>query len=339
MMKMFESYEIKGMALRNRIVMPPMCTTQVPAHDGVATSFHQAHYAARAIGGASLIIVEATGVSPEGRIMDTDLGLWNDGQRDALVPVVDAVHQEGSRIAIQISHAGRKCVAVDGVPAIYGPSESAFNQEYRKPLALTAKDIDGVLADFQSAARRADEAGFDALELHAAHGYLINQFISPSANTRTDAYGDKSLFLSRVIDAVRLVWPAGKPLWVRVSVDSPRDYGPEHIISVLEKVKDRIDAVHVSSGGVIPVSPTVFPGYQVPLARTVKDALGLPVMAVGILDTPDLAEYVLQNGDADLVCIGRALLRNPNWPLEAALGHNKELFDTIPSYLRRGFHL
>ncbi|AEC02431.1 NADPH dehydrogenase [Parasphaerochaeta coccoides] len=339
MMKLFESFEIKGMKLKNRIVMPPMCTTQAHAHDGIATVFHQAHYAARAIGGTGLIIVEATGISPEGRIMDADLGLWNDAQRDALVSVVEAVHHEGGKIAIQINHAGRKCAVTDGVSSIYGPGTVAFSSEYRKPQALTEKQIEGVLADFQAAARRADEAGFDAIELHAAHGYLINQFISPTVNTRTDAYGEPSLFLSRVIDAVRLVWPADKALWVRVSADSPQDYGMGHIISVLEKVKDKINAVNVSSGGVIPVPPAVFPGYQVPLARAVKDALGLPVMVVGILDAPDLAEYVLQNGDADLVCIGRALLRNPNWPLEAALGHHKALFESIPDYLRRGFHL
>ncbi len=336
-MKMFEEYTVGRMKLRNRIVMPPMCTYQATAHDGRATAFHQTHYAARAIGGVGLVIVEATGVCPEGRISDNCLGLWNDSQRDALAQVVETVHAQGTPIAIQISHAGRKCMATDGVSTIYGPTDQAFSADYRTPAALTSTQIEKIIADFRAAALRAHQAGFDGLELHAAHGYLISEFISPTVNTRTDAWGEPSLFLSRIIDAVREVWPLEKPLWVRVSGDSPEDYGVEHCIAVLQKVRDRIDAVHVSSGGIITIPPKPYPGYQVGLARAIKEAVGLPTMAVGILGSHDLAEYVLRNGDADLVAVGRALLRNPNWALEAAFAHQKDVFDALPSYMQRGF--
>lgn len=250
-----------------------------------------------------------------------------------------SVHRQGAKIAIQLNHTGRKCLVSEMVSTIYAPSSIQFSEEYRIPKEMTERDIARVLGNFRDAARRAHEAGFDGIELHAAHGYLINEFMTPTVNKRTDAWAEPSYFLSAVIDAVREVWPAEKPLWLRVSADSPGDYGPEHLIPILEKVKDRVDLIHVSSGGVINVAPRAFPGYQVPLARRIKDAIGLPVIAVGLLDSPDLAEYVLQNGDAELVAIGRALLRNPNWPIEAAMGHQKDILEAMPVYLRRGYRL
>ncbi len=225
------------------------------------------------------------------------------------------------------------------VSTIYAPSALQFSPEYRVPKEMTEKDILRVIGNFRDAARRAHEAGFDAVEIHAAHGYLVNEFMTPALNQRTDVWGEPSYFLSCVIDAVRGVLPAEKPLLVRISAESPDAYTFDELLPVLEKVKDRIDLVHVSSGGVTPTAPHAYPGYQVPYARRVKAALNLPVIAVGMLDNPELAEYVLHEGDADLVAVGRALLRNPNWPIEAAMGHQRDVMEALPVYLRRGFRL
>ncbi len=321
--------------------MPPMCTYQVPSHDGKVTSFHQAHYVAPAIGGASLIIIEATAVSPEGRISDKDLGLWKDEQIPGFANLVKGIHEAGAKVALQLGHAGRKCMATDGVSKILAPSSLAYDDTYRTPREMNEVDIERVIDDFRQGARRADAAGIDALEIHAAHGYLINQFISPETNTRTDRFQDPSLFLSLVLNAIHEVWPKNKAVWVRVSATdySPKGYDVKYLIKVLDKVRSMIDAVHVSSGGVIPIVFPIFPGYQVSFAKDIKIALGLPTIAVGMLSSHDLAEYVLQSGSADLIAVGRGLLRNPNWLLEAALTHQQEFFAHQPEYLQRGFPL
>ncbi|WP_320129835.1 NADPH dehydrogenase [uncultured Sphaerochaeta sp.] len=340
-MKLFESCSIKNLSLRNRFVMPPMCTYMVPAHDGKVTHFHQAHYVAPAIGGAALIIIEATAVSPEGRISDNDLGLWNDEQIPGFSQLVEGIHEAGAKVALQLAHAGRKCMATDGIAEILAPSSLAYDDTYRTPREMNETDIERVLDDFKESARRANEAGIDALEIHAAHGYLINQFISPETNIRTDRFRDPSLFLSLVLDAVHQVWPKDKAIWVRVSATdySLKGYDVNYLIKVLEKVRTKIDAVHVSSGGVVPIVPQAYPGYQVSFAKDLKEALMLPTIAVGMLSSPDLAEYVLQSGSADLVAVGRGLLRNPNWLLEAALPRQKEFLLQQPAYLQGGFPL
>jgi len=318
-----------------------MCTYQVLSHDGKVTSFHQAHYVAPAIGGAALIIVEATAVSPEGRISDKDLGLWNDEQIPGLANLVKGIHEAGAKVALQLAHAGRKCMATDGISEILSPSPLAFDDTYRTPREMKEADIQRVIDDFRQAARRADAADFDALEIHAAHGYLINQFISPETNKRTDRFHDPSLFLSLVLKAVHEVWPKDKPVWVRVSATdyTPKGYDVKYIINVLDRVRPMIDAVHVSTGGVVPVVFPVYPGYQVSFAKAIKKALALPTIAVGMLSSPDLGEYVLQSGSADFIAVGRGLLRNPNWLLEAALAHQQEFFAHQPEYLQRGFPL
>ncbi len=318
-----------------------MCTYQVPSHDGKATSFHHAHYVSVALGGVGLIIVEATAVSPEGRISDEDLGIWDDDQIPALSNLVSAIHGSGSKVALQLAHAGRKCKATDGVTEILAPSPLAFDDTYRTPRAMDERDIERVIDDFRQAARRADMAGFDALEIHAAHGYLINEFITFQVNKRTDLFGDPSLFLSMVLNAVHEVWPKDKDVWIRVSATdySPHGYDVGYLIPILQKVRPMIDAVHVSSGGVEPVAFSIYPGYQVSFARDIKEALSLPTIAVGMLSCPDLAEYVLQSGSADLIAVGRGLLRNPNWLLEAALASQREFFLQLPEYLQRGFSL
>jgi NADPH2 dehydrogenase len=340
-MKLFESFVLKGLALRNRLVLPPMCTYQVAKRDGKATAFHTAHYMAPALGGVGLIILEATAVSPDGRISDYDLGLWSDNQIPGLKTLVDGIHSAGAKVAIQIGHAGRKCEAKDGVSTIFAPSPLAYDDTYRMPKEMDEKAIKQVIDEFRQAARRADEAGFDALEIHAAHGYLINQFISPATNKRTDRYREPSLFLSLVLQAVHEVWPEHKPVWVRVSATdySPSGYDVSYCCNVLTAIKPLIDAVHVSSGGVVPVVPPVYPGYQVAFAKQIGEAVGLPIIAVGMLSSPDLAEYVLQSGSAALVAVGRGLLRNPNWFLEVALQGQKEFLLQQPMYLQRGFPL
>ncbi|HKL60692.1 MAG TPA: NADPH dehydrogenase [Sphaerochaeta sp.] len=340
-MKLFEPSTIQNLSLRNRCIMPPMCTYQVSSHDGKATSFHHAHYVAPAIGGVALVIIEATAVSPEGRISDKDLGLWNDSQIPGLSNLVQGIHDAGSKVALQLAHAGRKCMAVDGVDEILSSSALAYDDTYRTPRAMNESDIERVIDEFRQAARRADKAGVDALEIHAAHGYLINQFISPKTNIRTDRFKDPSLFLSLILKAINEVWPKGKALWVRVSATdySPTGYAVKDLIAILEKVSGMIDAVHVSSGGVVPVNFPIYPGYQVSFASDIKQALALPTIAVGMLSSPDLAEYVLQSESADFIAVGRGLLRNPNWLLEAALTHHEEFFEGLPEYLRRGFPL
>jgi NADPH2 dehydrogenase len=340
-MKLFDPYTLKNLTLRNRLVMPPMCTYQVTSHDGKVTPFHHAHYLARGIGGVGLIIVEATAVLPEGRISDNDLGLWNDDQIPGFKALVDGIHGTGAKVALQLGHAGRKCEATEGVSAIFAPSSLAYNDSYRKPNAMNDQDLELAIDAFRQAARRCDAAGFDALEIHAAHGYLINQFISPETNTRTDEYGKPSFFLSRVLSAVHEVWPREKALWVRVSATdySPGGYGVEEIVQVLAKVRPSIDAVHVSSGGVVPTIPPVSPAYQVPFAKEIGKALNIPVIAVGMLSSSDLGEYVLQSGSADLIAVGRGLLRNPNWLLEVSLANQKEFLLQQPMYLQRGFPL
>jgi NADPH2 dehydrogenase len=338
-MKLSEPYALGNLELRNRLVMPPMCTYMVGSHDGKATGFHQVHYGSRAIGGVGLVIVEATAVLPEGRISDNDLGIWDDAQVPALASVADRIHEGGAKCAIQIGHAGRKCQATDGIDSIFAPSAVAYDRTYRVPEAMDDGDIEKVLFAFGQAARRADEAGFDGLEIHAAHGYLINQFISPETNKRNDRYADPSMFLSLVLRAVEPYWPKCKPLWVRVSATdySPGGYGVEQLVELLSPLKSMIDAVHVSSGGVVPVVPPSYPGYQVGFAGKIRKALDLPVIAVGMLSDPDLAEYVLQSGAADLVAVGRGLLRNPNWLLEASFRHDRTLPGRQPDYLRRAF--
>jgi len=340
-MKLFEPCSIKNLSLRNRFVMAPMCTYQVPSHDGKATSFHQAHYVAPAIGGAALIIIEATAVSPDGRITDKDLGLWKDDQIPGLTNLANGIHEAGAKVALQLGHAGRKCMATDGVLEILAPSPLAFDDPYRIPHEMKEPDIERIIDDFRQAARRADTIGIDALEIHAAHGYLINQFISPETNTRTDRFQEPSLFLSLVLNAVHEVWPKDKPVWVRVSATdySPKGYDVKYIINVLDRIRTMIDAVHVSSGGVVPIVPPMYPGYQVSFAKEIKNTLGLPTIAVGMLSSPDLAEHVLESGSADLIAVGRGLLRNPNWLLEAALAHQQEFILQQPEYLQRGFPL
>jgi NADPH2 dehydrogenase len=309
------------MKLKNRIVMPPMCMYQ--ARDGMANDWHLIHYGSRAIGGTGLIILEATGVTPGGRITDYDIGLWADAQIEPLRRIVDAIHAEGAKAAIQLIHAGRKS-SVSGLKPL-GPSPVAFNQLYPEPEAISKQGIAEIVDAFAAAARRAVKAGFDGVELHAAHGYLMHEFMSPAINARDDEYGGsregRTLFLREIISAVRSSMGPEAALWARVSAHDYVDGGltPGEVGEMVQSVAPLgLDAIHVSSGGGLPVKPDEFPGYQVTMAETVRRITGLPTMAVGKITSPELAEEILKNGRADLVAIGRELLGNPHWPLMAA---------------------
>lgn len=323
MSKLFSEIKIKNLTVKNRIVMPPMCMYCAEG-DGKVTPWHIQHYATRAIGGAGLIIVEATGVCPEGRISSNCLGLWEDDQIEGMRKLVDAVHEYGAKIGIQLNHAGRKCTA-EGV-VVEAPSAIAFDDESVVPQEMTIADIDDTVEEFKAAAARAEKAGFDIIEVHAAHGYLINEFLSPLSNTRTDEYGgsaeNRVRLLGRVLDAVKEVWPAEKDVCVRVTAEDYQEGGnhAEDLAEMLNLVKDKgIDIVHVSTGGVVSIAPKVFPGYQIPHAEVIREKTGLPVIGGGLIVDADFAESLIAEEKVDMVYMGRLLLRNPYWPLNAAV--------------------
>ncbi len=333
---LFEGFSLRDLQLKNRVVMPPMCMYQ-SGSDGRATDWHWVHYTSRAVGGVGLIIVEATGVEPRGRITDRDLGLWDEAQIPGLQRIVASVHSQNGRIAIQLGHAGRKSEVPESTPV--APSAVAFSPKYRVPAALTAAEIQEISRSFAAAAGRAVRAGFDAIEIHAAHGYLLSEFLSPLANQRSDEYGgtpaNRARFLAETVSAVRAAIPETMPLIVRVSASDydPSGNTPEAMAELLNIVKERgVDLVDVSSGAITPVLPPVYPSYQIPLARIVKERTGLPVLGGGLVTEPLQAEQIVKSG-VDLVFVGRELLRNPYWPLKAAAALHAEV-DWPESYLR-----
>jgi NADPH2 dehydrogenase len=336
---LFTEFAIKGLALKNRIVMPPMCMYSA-GRDGLATDWHYTHYATRAVGGVGLIIQEATGVEDGGRITARDLGLWADGQAEGLRPITAVVHRYGAKIAVQLNHAGRKS-EVEYLDPV-APSPVAFSDKYRTPRELTKTDITAIVARFAAAAGRAAAAGYDAVEIHAAHGYLISQFLSPLSNKRGDEYGgapaNRARLLGEVVEAVRGVLPAALPIIVRVSASDWEEGGntPETMADMLNHVKSAgIDLVHVSSGAVTPTAPRAFPGYQIPFALAIKEKTGLPVIGGGLVTEPIQAQQIIKAG-VDLVFLGRELLREPYWPLRAAYALGRDIAWPEP-YLRGKF--
>lgn len=321
MSHLFSPIKLKGLEMKNRVVMPPMCQYSVEAKDGIPNDWHFVHYVSRAVGGTGLIIVEMTDVEPDGRITDNDLGLWSDEQIPAYERIVSEVHKYGSKIGIQIAHAGRK--ATDAKEPV-SSSDIPVDSEWKKPRALSTDEVKEMVNKFKDAAKRAIVAGFDTIEIHGAHGYLIHQFHSPAINNRSDDYGkDLSKFGVEIIQAIRSVMPDGMPLIMRISAVEYMDngYGLQHSLELAKKYKEAgVDVFHVSSGGEAPpgkVKPANTPGYQVPFARAFKQALDLPVIAVGILEDVNLAEKVIEEGDAELVAIGRGMLKDPYWALHA----------------------
>ena len=355
MTSLFDPIKLRDLTIRNRVWLPPMC--QYQAIDGVPQDWHIVHYGARAAGGFGLIIAEATAVTPDGRITPRCCGLWNDAQRDAWARIVAFGHSMGAAMGVQLGHAGRKASTwwdfaghgVGSVPAADGgwptvaPSAIAF-PGFATPREATADDISAIVQAFADAAKRADQAGFDTIELHAAHGYLLNEFMSPLTNQRTDEYGGdfngRTRLLLEVCDAVRTVWPAGKPLIVRISATEWLDDGwsvDDSVALVPLLQAHGVDFIDVSTGGNVGARIETGPGYQVPVAAAVRKA-GLPVSAVGLITDAAQAQQVLDEGSADVIEIGRAALRQPSWPLWAAheLGADPAPI-TQPSYARGAY--
>ncbi|MFH1488595.1 MAG: NADH:flavin oxidoreductase/NADH oxidase [Pseudomonadota bacterium] len=316
---LFEPFSMKGLQSKNRIVMAPMCQ-YAAKEDGMPQPWHRIHYASRAVGQVGMIIAEATAVEPRGRISERDLGLWDDVFIAPYAELIGLCRSQGCKFGIQIAHAGRK--ADIRKEPIIAPSPLAFNDQYQTPVEMNQGEISGVVKAFGQAARRAVEAGVDFVEIHAAHGYLINQFLSPLTNRRQDEYGiNRSLFLRQVLEEVHRFLPPEKPLFVRISAKDYHEDGnePEDLCRLLEPLKPLFDVLHVSSGGVIDgVVLAAYPGYQVRFSEMVRRHMGCPTIAVGMLETPALAEEILRNGRADLIALGREFLRNPYWPLQAA---------------------
>ena len=333
-------FQFKGLTLKNRVVMPPMCQYSVEAQDGTPTDWHFVHYVSRAVGGTGLIIVEMTDVEPDGRISNFDLGLWSDEQIPAYKRIISEVHKYGAKIGIQIAHAGRK--AEDAEVPVSASAVPFPGSRYKTPRALTTEEVKAMVVKFQEAARRAVEAGVDTIEIHGAHGYLIHQFHSPLTNLRDDEYGrDKALFGVEIIKAIKEVIPEDMPLIMRISAVEYVDggYGLEYSTELSRRYKEAgVDIFHLSSGGEGPIGsggrPGIHPGYQVPLARAIKQALDVPVIAVGNLDDPRLAEASIGNGDTDLVAVGRGMLRDPYWALHAIRGLSADELDAPKQYAR-----
>ncbi|MGW0292235.1 NADH:flavin oxidoreductase/NADH oxidase [Streptomyces tuirus] len=342
MSALFEPYTLRELTIPNRVWMPPMCQYSAAPEgpeSGVPTDWHFAHYAARATGGTGLIIVEATAISAQGRISPYDLGIWNDTQVEAFRRITRFLTAQGTVPAIQLAHAGRKASTErpwkGGAPVgrdahgwdSVAPSPLAFDDSHPAPAELTVDQIQDVVRQFAAAARRALAAGFEVAEIHGAHGYLINEFLSPHSNHRTDAYGgsyeNRIRFALEVVDAVREVWPDDKPLFFRVSATDWLEDGGWTADDTVRFAADLrahgIDLLDVSTGGnASGVRIPTGPGYQVPFAARVKNETGLPVAAVGLITDVEQAEKILANGEADAVLLGRELLRNPSWARHAA---------------------
>ncbi len=341
---LFSPLQIRGISLRNRIVVSPMC--QYSATDGFANDWHLVHLGSRAVGGAGLVFTEAIAVSPEGRISPQDLGLWKDEHIEKLQHITQFIAQQGAVPGIQLAHAGRKASVSapwlgdqlitpdNGGWKTVAPSAIPFSPDKDTPTELTADGIAAIVAQFGAATRRAVQAGFKVIEIHGAHGYLINEFTSPLTNHRTDEYGgsfdNRIRFLLEIIDAVRAEMPDDYPLFLRISASDWRDDGWEvdDSMRLAELVKERgVDLVDCSSGGVVADAKILArPNYQVPFAEAVRRT-GIMTGAVGIIVAPQQAEDILQNEQADLIFMARELLRDPYFPLRAA----RELsYDEMP---------
>jgi len=342
MSALFQPFTLRDVTLSNRVWMAPMCQYSAAAEGpdtGAPNDWHFAHYAARAAGGTGLIVIEATGVSPEGRISPYDLGIWNDTQVAAFRRITRFLVSQGTVPGIQLAHGGRKASTdrpwKGGAPLgpeaqgwqPLAPSAVPFDERHPVPDELTVDQIGEIVGRFADAARRALAAGFEVAEIHGAHGYLINEFLSPHSNHRTDAYGgsyeNRTRFALEVVDAVRAVWPADKPLFFRVSATDWLEEGgwsaDDTVRFAADLERHGIDLLDVSTGGnASGVTIPVRPGYQVPFAARVKSGTSLPVAAVGLITDAEQAEKILANGEADAVLLGRELLRNPSWARHAA---------------------
>ncbi len=324
---LFSPYTIRGVTLRNRVVMSPMAMYSAQ-EDGLATEWHLVHYGARAIGRVGLILQEVTAIEPRGRITRNDLGLWDDAQVEPLTRIVRFCQEQGALMGVQLGHAGRKAWSPErghGPTPLVAPSAVPF-ADWVVPQALTIQEIDQLVLAWRDAAERAHAIGYNVIEIHSAHGYLLHQFLSPLSNWRADEYGgsleNRRRLLLRVVDAVRTRWPDDRPLFVRVSATDWEKGGlqVEDLVEVARSLKEHgVDVVDCSSGGNCPAAPpNICPGYQVPFAQQIRAEAGIATMAVGLITTAEQAEQIVAQEQADLVAMGRELLRSPEWPLAAA---------------------
>jgi 2,4-dienoyl-CoA reductase-like NADH-dependent reductase (Old Yellow Enzyme family) len=352
MSHLFSPIAFRAITLPNRIAVSPMC--QYSSLDGFANDWHLVHLGSRAVGGAGLVFTEAAAILPEGRITPNDLGIWKDEHIAPLARIVDFLHGQGAHAGMQLAHAGRKASmnrpwdgerllspAEDGWTNVAAPSAIAFNDRYAKPHELDAAGIAGIKQAFAAAARRALTAGFDILELHAAHGYLLHEFLSPLSNHRTDIYGgsfeNRIRLLLETVDAVRANWPANLPLFVRISATdyTPNGWDLDQSAALAHTLKQHgVDLIDVSSGGnVAGATIPTGPGYQVPFAERIRREAEIPTGAVGQITAPAQADQIIRTGQADLVLLAREMLRDPYWPLHAAEKLGAEI-SWPPQYLR-----
>ena len=334
---LFSPLTLRTISLPNRVGVSPMC--QYSSEDGFATDWHLVHLGTRAVGGAGLVFTEATAITPEGRISPQDLGLWKDEHIPPLKRIVEFVHSQGSYAGIQLAHAGRKASTArpwerDGVVTpeqggwtdVFAPSAIPFSNNYPQPKELDAGGIKRLIAAFRNATARVERAGFDVIEIHAAHGYLLHEFLSPLSNHRTDHYGgsfeNRIRLLTEVVDAVREQWAESAPLVVRISATDWVEGGWDIEQSVeLAKILKRhgVDLMDVSSGALLPyVRIPVGPGYQTPFAERIRKEAGIATAAVGMITDPAQADHIVRTGQADMVLLAREFLRQPYWALEAA---------------------
>lgn len=356
MSTLFTPITLGQLTLPNRIVIAPMC--QYSARDGCATDWHEIHLGHLALSGAGLLIVEATAVEPEGRISPDDLGLWSDETEEALARVLSAVRRYSPMpIAVQLAHAGRKAstrvpweggqsiLPEDGGWTTCAPSALKYAEHDALPVALDEAGLQRLRERFADAARRADRLGIDAIEVHAAHGYLLHQFLSPLSNQRTDAYGgsleNRMRYPLEIYDAVRAAFPAHKPVGVRVSATDwvAGGWDLDQTVALAQALRERGCAfIDVSSGGLSPLQKIELgPGYQVPFAERIRRESGLPAMAVGLITEPAQAEEIVRSGQADMVALARGILYNPRWPWHAAAELGAHV-DGPPQYFRAPPH-
>jgi 2,4-dienoyl-CoA reductase-like NADH-dependent reductase (Old Yellow Enzyme family) len=350
-MTLFTPYAQRSVTLRNRIVVSPMC--QYSADNGIPNDWHRVHLGSRAVGGAGLVFAEATAVVAEGRITPWDTGIWNDAQAESWAGIAGFIEHSGAIPGIQLAHAGRKASTdvpwrrggrIDPVAGGWepvAPSAIPFDPAGRPPIELDAAGINAVIDGFRAATSRAAEAGFRVVELHAAHGYLLHQFLSPLANERTDKYGgsfdNRIRLLLEVAEAMREVWPESLPLWLRISASdwAPGGWDIDESVELARRVQALgVDLIDVSSGGAVPHQEiTLGPGYQVPFAERIRAEAGIATGAVGLITEPEQAEAIIASGQADVVLLARAHLRDPYFSRRAAQALGAEL--TPPNqYLR-----
>ncbi|MGE4267923.1 MAG: NADH:flavin oxidoreductase/NADH oxidase [Deferribacterales bacterium] len=347
MSELFKPVSLNGVTLRNRVVIPPMC--QYSANEGLPNDWHLVHYGSMAAGGAGAVIIEATAITPEGRISPYDLGLWNDTQADRFARIFSFIESQGAIPAVQIAHAGRKACTdkpwLGGKPLkdwtnLFAPSAIPFDENSQTPAALTVSHIHELTEKFAESAIRAVRAGAQIVELHAAHGYLLSEFISPVSNKREDKYGgnleNRARFLIETVKAVQSAIGASVPISVRISATDwlPDGQQPEDSVKLVNMLKPMgVALINVSTAGVAPAKIPAGPGFQVPFAEKIKKETGMTTSAVGLITEPQQAENIIAEGKADIVMIGRGHLQNHQWAIHAARALGAEA-PIPPQYLR-----